>query len=144
MANFEQAIDPVLESEGYIQKYGKSGYVNDKSDAGGETIAGISRKNWPHEVIWLYVDSAKKRTGFPRSLAADLNVRAMILDFYRRNFWQPIHGDSVKQQVIADLLVDKSVLEGIAPAIARAEEIVGLARTGKVSENLITKLSLLA
>ena len=143
MANFDKAIDPVLASEGYIQKYGKSGYVNDKDDAGGETIAGISRKNWPHEVIWLYVDAAKKRTGFPRALAYDLNVRAMILDFYRRNFWDPIHGDSIKQQVIADLLIDKAVLEGISPAIARSEEIVGLPRTGKVSEALLTKLNLL-
>ena len=144
MANFEKAIDPVLESEGYRQKFGKSGYVKDPDDAGGETLAGISRKNWPHEVIWLYVDAAKKRTGFPGSLAADLNVRAMILDFYRRNFWSPIHGDNIKQQVIANLLADKAVLEGISPAIARAEEIVGLKRTGKVSETLITKLNLLA
>ena len=143
MADFELAIDPVLESEGYRQKYGKSGYVKDPDDAGGETIAGISRNNWPHEVIWLYVDAAKKRTRFPGSLATDLNVRAMILDFYRRNFWQPIHGDCIKQQTIADLLVDKAVLEGISPAIARAEEIVALPRTGKVSDTLLTKLNLL-
>jgi lysozyme family protein len=144
MANFELAIDPVLESEGYRQKYGKSGYVKDPDDAGGETIAGISRKNWGNEAIWLYVDAAKKRTGFPNSLAADLNIRSMILDFYRRRFWSPIHGDSIKQQVIGNLLVDKAVLEGISPAIARAEDIVGLKRTGIVSDELITKLNLLA
>ena len=143
MANFDKAIDPVLASEGYIQKYGKSGYVNDTDDAGGETIAGIARKFWPNEAIWLLVDSAKKKTGFPGVLAVDLNVRAMILDFYRRRFWNPIQGDKINNRTIADLLVDKAVLEGISPAIARSEEIVGLPRTGKVSEALLTKLNLL-
>ena len=69
MANFEQAIDPVLTSEGYIQKYGKSGYVNDKDDAGGETIAGIARKFWPNEAIWLLVDAAKKKAGIPELIS---------------------------------------------------------------------------
>jgi len=143
MANFDKAIDPVLESEGYRQKFGKAGYVNDPDDTGGETIAGISRKNWPNEVIWLYIDTAKKQPGFPGALAANLNVRALILDFYHRYFWNPIMGDDIKNQDIADLLVDKAVLEGISPAIARAEEIVGLPKTGKVSAELITKLNLL-
>lgn len=141
MANFEKAIEPVLVSEGYIAKYGKSGYVNDPDDAGGETIAGIARKFWPNEAIWLYVDAAKKKTGFPASLAKDWNVRAMILDFYDRNFWTPILGNSIQNQSIANLLVDKAVLEGISSAVRRAETIVGLTPTGKVSNILIAKLN---
>lgn len=143
MANFEQAIDPVLTSEGYIQKYGKSGYVNDPDDTGGETIAGISRRNWGNEAIWLYVDAAKKKPGFPASLASDLNIRAMILDFYNRNFWRPLLGDSIQNQSIANILVDKAVLEGIPSAVSRAESIVGLPQTGKISNILIAKLNAL-
>ena len=86
----------------------------------------------------------QKKPGFPNSLAADLNVRAMILDFYRRRFWNPIQGDKVNNQDIANLLVDKAVLEGISAAVSRAENVVGLPQTGKVSDALITKLNLLA
>ena len=36
---FEQAVDAVLKEE--------AGYANDPADKGGETICGITRKNYP-------------------------------------------------------------------------------------------------
>lgn len=144
MAKFEIAIVNVLTSEGYIRKYGKTGYVNDPRDAGGETVAGISRRNWPKSKVWPIVDLCKQdKKNFPANLLTVPELDGLIRDFYRTNFWNVIKGDDIKNQSIASLLVDKAVLEGFKPAIKRAQNLVGLESTGVVDQDLLDMLNVL-
>jgi lysozyme family protein len=114
MANFNEAIEEILTSEG--------GYVNDLTDAGGETKFGISKRSYPNvDIRNLTIDQAKA--------------------IYRRDFWDKIGGDQLRNQEIANLLVDSAVNEGVVPAIKRAEKIVGLPETGHISTELISKLN---
>lgn len=141
MADFKTAITKVRKSEGI--------YSNDPDDPGAETYCGVSRRFWPSWIGWQIIDQLKKRTGFPGLLKQpdELEIKAQLdyeVDmFYFNSFWIPIGGPKISNQEIANLLIDSAVNEGISPAIKRAEAIVGLSETGKISSELIIKLNLL-
>lgn len=141
MADYRQAIGKVLKSEG--------GYVNDPDDNGGETYKGISRKFWPGWLGWHIIDLIKKKPGFPGNMTGSHELEIKIqLDhevstFYYEQFWVKVGGDKIKNQPIADMLIDSAVNEGIVPAVKRAQTIVGVAITGKITPELIAKLNML-
>lgn len=134
MANFKISIPKVLKYEG--------GYVNDPTDNGGETYKGISRKFWPKWEGWVIIDKYKKsKVNFPKVLDSDNKLQDLILTFYKTNFWDKIGGDKINNQELTDLMFDGAVNEGISPVIKRSEANVGLSQTGKVSDELITRLN---
>lgn len=139
MADFDIAIKDTLANEGANDS--KMGYVNDPNDRGGETISGIARKFHPNDSIWELVDNAKKLPNFPNNLKSIPNILDKVKDFYRVNYWAKVHGDELKSQNIANILLDKAVLEGYTSAIKRAQGIVGLTQNGVMSQELINKLN---
>ena len=142
MSDYRSAIHLVLTSEGF--KVGRNmGYAIIPNDNGGETIAGIARNYWQKHPIWAIVDAAKQQPNFPKNLVSNTKLFDLIINFYEVNFWDRIFGDNIKNQTIANMLVDRAVNEGIVAAVKRAEEIVGLNQTGKISDVLILKLNLL-
>lgn len=136
MANYKIAIDEVLLNEG--------GYVDDPNDNGGETYRGIARKFWSGWIGWTIVDFQKTKSNFPGNLRSIVHLNDLVAEFYKANFWDKIGGDGINDQSIANMLVDTAVLEGIPPAIKRAQGIVQIAQNGKVSDELVTKLNLLS
>ena len=139
MADFNISIKDTLVREGVNTNMG---YVNDPTDRGGETIAGIARKFHPSEKIWLLVDNAKKGN-FPQNLKDISNILDSIKSFYKKNYWDKVCGDELKSQKIANILFDTAVLEGYTAAIKRAQKIVGVTANGVMSEELLTKLNAL-
>jgi len=135
MADYKSAIKHVLLSEG--------GYVNDPTDAGGETYKGISRKNWPGWVGWLIIDSEKKKNNFHKVLNSNELLTESVIKFYKMYFWDKVGGDMIASQTIANLLVDSAVNEGVRPAVKRAQKIVLMAETGVISPELVEKLGAL-
>lgn len=136
MADYKSSISKVLLTEG--------DYSNDKTDSGLETYKGISRKFWSNWEGWSIVDALKMQPNFPRNLSSVIGLQNLVIDFYKINFWNPIDGDNLNDQSIADLLVDSAVNEGISPAIKRAQVIVGLTPTGHIDDQLLEKLNSLA
>ena len=139
MADFNISVKDTLTHEGININMG---YVNDPSDRGGETIAGIARKFHPNDPIWALVDRAKKGN-FPQNLKDIPNILDGIKAFYKANYWDKVCGDRLKSQNIANILFDTAVLEGYTAAIKRAQNIVGVTPNGVMSEELITKLNAL-
>lgn len=139
MANFDIAISNTLIHEGANNS--KMGYVNDPKDRGGETIAGIARNFHHNDGIWKLVDNAKKVPNFPNNLRSIPNILDMIKSFYRVNYWNKILGDDIKSQDIANMLLDKAVLEGYSAAIKRAQGIVGVVQNGIMTQELINRLN---
>ena len=139
MADFNISVKDTLTHEGININMG---YVNDPSDRGGETIAGIARKFHPNDPIWSIVDNAKKGN-FPQNLRDIPNILDGIKAFYKSNYWDKVCGDNLKSQNIANILFDTAVLEGYTAAIKRAQNIVGVTANGVMSEELITKLNAL-
>jgi lysozyme family protein len=142
MADFNTAIEKSLSNEGVTKN--NLGYVNDPKDRGGETVAGISYNNWPNWAGWAIVHAAKKQANFPRNLVLNTKLFGLIVEFYKVNFWDKIGGDKIKDQNISNELVDAAILEGIKPAIKRAQAIVMLPEDGKFSAELANRLNNLA
>jgi len=124
MANFAEAIAKTELSEG--------GYSSNPSDSGGETYRGISRKNWPNWAGWPLIDRAKlmhdiSLVQFPDDLQFLVNLQALVVSFYRENFWRY---DGLNDQVVADKVFDLSVNVGRVHAVKILQQIVGVNADG--------------
>jgi len=89
MADFNQAIEKTLVNEG--------GYVDDPSDAGGETKFGISKRSYPDvDIKNLTVDDAKA--------------------IYKKDYWDKLKADEIASQKVAFELFDTAVNMGVKTA----------------------------
>jgi lysozyme family protein len=79
---YKIAFDMVIENEGI--------YDNDKDDSGGETVYGISRKNFPDWDGWHIVDGLKKGLSDKKSITDKIHNSDIIKNvesFYFEHFW---------------------------------------------------------
>lgn len=85
MANYIQIVPFIKKWEGE--------YGNDPDDAGGETRMGITYKTWT-------------------SVFGDTHDRFMAMSdadwgtVFKKLFWDPMHGDEINSQIIAEIMVD--------------------------------------
>jgi len=85
-----------LSQEGCTDK-NPVGYVNDPQDAGGETVAGISRRYHPQWEGWKFVDEIKKATVSPFDLIKALDtteIHNAIYAFYKQ-YWHKYKCDEM-------------------------------------------------
>lgn len=114
MANFQEAIEKTLAHEG--------GYVNDPDDAGGETNFGISKRSFPAEDIKnMTIERAK--------------------EIYRVNYWNPVKGDQIENQQVAESIFDFAVNAGTVPAIVLAQRVVDVEDDGKIGPVTIQEIN---
>lgn len=133
MANFDEAYQRTLKFEG--------GWVNDDNDSGKETYKGISRvyeKNWEG---WNIVDAYKKKPNFPKNLEADKKLQELVKSCYRKNYWNVIWGDKIRNQKVANDLYDTAVNMGVGTSIKLSERQYELKETCKMSQKLLDKLN---
>jgi len=114
MADFNKAFEKVLKFEG--------GYVNDKSDSGGETKYGISKKAFPNvDIKNLTLNEAK--------------------EIYKKVYWDKIKGDEIKSQKIAELIFDTAVNMGTSFAIKTAQKVLNVKQDGIVGPITLNTLN---
>lgn len=123
MAEFLPAFEAMILNEG--------GYVLHEvtGDRGGQTYAGISRKNWPRWAGWQAIDAGSEPD-------AEL-VRA----FYRSNFWAPLQLDQVQHQAVARTLFDFAVNAGTATAAKLAQLVVIVTPDGKIGPKTLQAIN---
>ncbi|MBO9671975.1 MAG: hypothetical protein J7577_00915 [Sphingobacteriaceae bacterium] len=111
MASFDVAYKITLGHEG--------GYVNDPDDTGGETIFGVTRRDWPKSPIWPRVDLLKKQYGLSKAIPimnSDAQLLAWAKDLFKKNYWDVNNLDRVSNQSIANEVFDTGVNMGIGTA----------------------------
>lgn len=123
MAEFTDALNRVLAAEGGMV------LTNDPDDRGGQTYAGIARRSWPKWEGWYHIDKG------------DPVPERLVNDFYRNNFWFPIHGDEIKNQRIATSLFSFAVNAGVSTAVRRAQEAACVAADGVIGKLTIFALN---
>lgn len=133
MANFEIAYKRTSKFEG--------GYVYDPDDNGGETYAGISRRANPKWLGWKTIDAAKKKSGFPKNLKNDAILQQQVRTLYRTNYWNPIWGDKITKQEVANEIYDFGVNAGVATSIKLQQRQFKMRETGKMDNELLKKLN---
>lgn len=122
MADFLPAFEAMIRNEG--------GYVlhDVPGDRGGMTYAGIARNMNPQWPGWALID-AKQDVPAP-----------LVREFYKANYWNPIKGDQLTSQVIAQTIFDFHVNAG---AVARklAQLVVGATPDGSIGDKTVAALN---
>ena len=122
MADFLPAFEAMIQDEG--------GYVlhDVPGDRGGQTYAGIARNMNPRWPGWALIDRGQ-----------DVPAQ-LVREFYKRNFWDPIQGDRITSQVIAQTIFDFHVNAG---AVARklAQLVVGTTPDGAIGDKTLAALN---
>ena len=114
MADFLQAYERMIVNEGGYKLTSTPG------DRGGQTYAGISRKNWPGWPGWEAIDRGEE----PHA--------ALVRQFYRDHFWDVSRLDEINDQAIARTIFDFSVNVGTKTAAKLAQLIVGATPDGRI------------
>jgi hypothetical protein len=92
----------------------EGGYVLEDGDTGGETYCGVSRVNNPHWGGWSIVDKHKPlKKG---QIIKDAVLDKLVKDFYKEKYWNPIKGDTLPSQEIANGAYDQAVNGGVSTA----------------------------
>lgn len=110
---FDNAFEHAMLFEG--------GFVNDPKDPGGETYRGIARKRHPNWKGWATLDMLRDK----RSNATLSLMEPDVKDFYLENFWKPIHGDFLPQDVAIEMF-DTAVNQGVGQAARYLQEALNL------------------
>jgi F-type H+-transporting ATPase subunit delta len=111
MASFDQAFDRT------VRKWERFTLTDHPSDYGRQTYAGISRRYHPRWEGWALID-------------ADRPVPdGLVEQFYRAEFWNPIQGDALAHQAIAEAVFEWAVQRGPKKAVELALAVLGLPPT---------------
>lgn len=126
MAKLEPLAQFILSFEG--------GFVNDPKDRGGATNRGVTIATW-------------KAQGYDKDGDGDIDVQDLKLitakdatDIMRRNYWNRWRADDIKDQSIANILVDWLWSSG-KPAITLVQEMLKVKADGIVGPKTIVALN---
>src|ERR1035437_8050884 len=117
-SSFKRAFRLII--EGY-----EGNYSNDKDDPGGETYKGISRKMNKDFEGWKIIDSYKGRKNYPDLLKTDNKLQELVLDFYKKNYWDAFEGDAFSEEA-GEEMFDQSVNLGIKRAIEHLQRSLNI------------------
>lgn len=133
MADFLTAFNRTEKNEG------KDIWTKVDGDSGGETWSGISRKANPSWSGWKILDQIKNKKNGQKISTPELEERKQSL--YRTNYWNPIWGDEIKNQKVANDLYDTGVNCGVSMSIKLSERQFKMKETGRMSDELLNKLN---
>jgi lysozyme family protein len=126
MAEIIPAFERMILKEG--------GYVLHKVEGGrgGQTCSGIARNihsDWPG---WVLIDNGEDDSA---------QLTALVLDFYRSQFWDKIKGDQMLSQAVADFSLDYAVNTDVSTAIKLLQMAVGVTVDGVMDEKTLLPLN---
>lgn len=121
------------------KREGPSLWTNIKGDSGGETWSGISRRANPDWEGWKILDAIPNKVNRQKITSPELE--RMKRDLYRERYWEPIWGDRLIHQEMADLMYDTAVNMGVRKSIILAQRVDHMEETGVMSEELLEKLN---
>jgi lysozyme family protein len=103
-----------------ILRRSEGGYSNVSADKGGETYAGITKKNFPTWAGWAIVNKARPTQG---QIISDPKLDALIGSFYKKNFWDVLKCDNFSKYVGMNLC-DFAINSGINTAAKSFQEVI--------------------
>jgi lysozyme family protein len=113
----------------------EGGYVNDPTDRGGETYAGITRKNYPTWAGWATIDQQpRKKNEIIPSLADE------VKEFYRVMYWNKQSLSGLKSQKVANAIYDWNINSG-AIAIKAIQRLINVADDGYIGGDTLKAIN---
>jgi lysozyme family protein len=133
MAYFAKAFQLVIANEG--------GYGNDPDDPGGETYKGIARKKQSDWDGWKMIDLFKVHASFPSVLYSNIELQNKVESFYKLNFWNPIFGDDIEDQNVANSIFDFAVNAGTHVSEELAQIVVKTPVDGTIGKQTLAAIN---
>lgn len=133
MADFEKAFVRTEKFEG------KNIWAKIAGDAGGETWSGISRVHNPNWKGWAILDKIPNKRN--NQVITTPELEKLKRELYRNNYWNPVWGDKIRVQEVANEMYDTAVNMGVGMSIKLAERQFKMRETSKMSEALLSKLN---
>ncbi len=114
-----------------------NGYVNDKDDAGGETVYGITRKNFPKLKVWASLDKlngvvAKRGYKIPQDEMEEIE------NVYFKNFYQKANIEAFEDSALAMQIFDFSINSGISRAVKTLQSMMHITVDGICGMQTVT------
>jgi lysozyme family protein len=107
-----------------IEEY-EGEYSIDKDDPGRETYKGISRNMNKDFEGWKIIDSYKGKRYYPEILKLDEKLQGLVLDFYKKNYWDEFEGDALGEDT-GEEMFDQSVNLGVKRAIEHLQRSLNI------------------
>ena len=98
----------------------EGGYAHLVGDRGGETYMGIARNFFPMWKGWAIIDKHKPLHN--NDFIKDDTLHSLVMKFYVDNFWNPIKGDTIGDQDLANQVFDMAVNAGVGTALKLLKE----------------------
>lgn len=128
MAEFLPAYEKMIRSEG--------GYrlTDVRLDRGGRTYAGISSRFHADWAGWEYVNAGD---------FDDPALTALVREFYADEFWEPIRGEELIEQRVAESIFDFAVNAGVRTSVKLAQVVAGTTPDGIVGSKTVMAVNAL-
>lgn len=133
MADFSIYYPKLLKYEG---GYASAAYAAKMGDSGGETYCGIARNYNKEWAGWAIIDAYKTKNGEPKYNAKidDPKLYALCLELSKKKNWDPIKMDAVRNQSVAEMIMDFGFNSGIGLSVKAVQNILKIAATGKITD----------
>lgn len=122
MADYRKAIPNILRWEG--------GFANDPYDRGGATMKGITLSTYRQ-----YYGSGKSVEDLKRISDEEWGT------IFKRGYWDRLKCDDIKDQSVANLLVDFGWMSGVSVAAKTIQIIVGVKADGVIGPKSIAAIN---
>ena len=131
MADFKLFFNRLLQEEG--------GYVNDPDDEGGPTKYGVTLAEW-------IASGGTDLNGDGQINAEDIKLLTTndAFSVAKKDYWDPIGGDSINNQSIADFIFDWGYNSGVKTASRYVQRVLGFNPVnvdGIIGPNTIAKIN---
>lgn len=112
----------------FILKW-EGGFVNDPYDRGGATNKGVTIGTFQSFYPGKTVDDLKRITD------------DQWLTIFKSGYWNPWQADQIKNQAIANILVDWAWSSGARTAIRKVQELLGVSVDGLVGNETLSAIN---
>ena len=112
----------------FILKW-EGGFVNDPYDRGGATNKGVTIGTFQSFYRGQTVDDLKRITD------------DQWLTIFKSGYWNPWQADQIKNQAIANILVDWAWASGARTAIRKVQELLGVSVDGLVGNETLSAIN---
>lgn len=107
----------------------EGGYVNDPNDSGGETVFGLTRRDWPHWNGWPVIDHLKAQFGLAKAIQI-INTNVQLKDsavaLFKTNYWDVNSLTQINDQQLADQVYDADINMGVGTGARMLQQAAGV------------------
>jgi len=140
VADFKTYYPKLLKWEG---GYASADFAKKQGDKGGETYLGIARNYNPNWDGWRMIDAYVQKNGEPKwnSHIPDPAIDASAQSMSKQLYWDKLKLDSVKNQSLAEFIMDYGFNSGLGTPVKAIQGILGLNKDGVMGNDTINKIN---